>query len=554
MDKRLQSLRKRCREDLIFLASRVLGYDRITYESHGNVARLFIEKREGVPYLQQSDVKERLLMMPRGTFKSTLDVADAVQAILIDPNIRILVLTGASALADAFVSEIVAHFVKRDNATPLSLIFPEYCIKESEARTGSFTVPNRTKIYKEPTVMSAGIESATSGYHFDELRCDDVCTNRNSESQTYLERTARSIHMATKMLNPGGYLYLIGTHYNPSDAYALAIDAACEDAEVKRKDVDEQLLTDPEPIVVGGLKILRKPAWIHNRRRSNLSLEDLKRPEDFTLVFPEILSFKFLAKQYRKDQQSFFTQYLNDPYVAGGGLVTPDLLRECTIPADQIPKEGKIFCAWDLSYKNGKTNDYTAAVVGILNNGIMYAFDSVYAKYRPSEIGKGIAAAIYRWKANQVDIEDCLGAQWLESSIRNELVGSTAVITWIPVDRSENSKQVRIKSIESMLASGRLYLSANMSNLTVLYDQLLRAGVSRKDDLADTLAYLSDRIPIDRLSLPEAVVNYAEEARKKALYRLVYGYGEPTPVKKEPEIYSPQSADGLDELCPGLGF
>lgn len=554
MDSRLTRLRKRCREDLIFLAQHVLGYDKITEETHGSVAKIFIQKREGIKTLDQSEIKERLFMMPRGTFKSTLDVCDIVQTILVDPDVRILVLTGAGNLAGAFIGEIAGHFVIK-HGNLLNLIFPEYCFKDSEVKSDEFTVPCRTKTYKEPTVMGVGIESGTSGFHYDEIRGDDIVTNRNSISPTYLERTTANLHMARKLLNPGGYLYLIGTHYNPSDAYSLAIDHACEEAEVKRKDIEDRLIDESEPVLVGDLLILRKPAWIHKYRKSILTSDELRSASDFKILFPSILSFKFLAKEYRKDPQSFFTQYLNDPYVAAGAIITPELLRSCTCPADQIPADGQTFSVWDLSYKNGRVNDYTAGIVGKLHNGVMYVTDSVYTKYRPSEIGRGIAANVLKWQAGQVDIEDCLGAQWLESTIRNALFEFPCNITWLPIDRSINSKQVRIKSVETVLSSGKLYFSSNMSNLSIMYDQLLKAGVAKHDDLADVLAYLCNRIPVDRKAESVQNIDLAAEARKKALYRLVYGGMDSAPIMpKEPELYTPDREGSQDLICPGLGF
>ena len=59
---------------------------------------------------QYIDKKERLLLVPRGGFKSSIDMADCVQWIINFPEVTILVLTGVLSLANDFVAEIKGHF------------------------------------------------------------------------------------------------------------------------------------------------------------------------------------------------------------------------------------------------------------------------------------------------------------------------------------------------------------------------------------------------------------------------------------------------------------
>ena len=57
------------------------------------------------------DKKERLLLVPRGGFKSTMNMADSVQWALCFPEVTILVLSGVLNLANKFVGEIKGHFM-----------------------------------------------------------------------------------------------------------------------------------------------------------------------------------------------------------------------------------------------------------------------------------------------------------------------------------------------------------------------------------------------------------------------------------------------------------
>src|SRR6185369_6284684 len=97
------------------------------------------------------DKKERLLLVPRGGFKSSIDMADCVQWVICFPEVTILVLTGVLDLARDFVAEIKSHFtlaeggnapvglfVSKKNLQPrlmpdgssslFQVLFPEHCI------------------------------------------------------------------------------------------------------------------------------------------------------------------------------------------------------------------------------------------------------------------------------------------------------------------------------------------------------------------------------------------------------------------------------------------
>src|SRR3569832_2052208 len=97
-----------CQTDLFFLAKEILGYRDVTEETHREVADTFLKKDPKRSIREQADpCHVRLLLLPRGTFKSTFNICDTVQYIICWPDIAILVLTAAnsedSPLADAFV-------------------------------------------------------------------------------------------------------------------------------------------------------------------------------------------------------------------------------------------------------------------------------------------------------------------------------------------------------------------------------------------------------------------------------------------------------------------
>src|ERR1019366_2333112 len=61
-----------------------------------------------------TDLKERLLLVPRGGFKSSMDMADTIQYIVCWPEVTVMILTGVLELAKDFVAEIKGHFELED--------------------------------------------------------------------------------------------------------------------------------------------------------------------------------------------------------------------------------------------------------------------------------------------------------------------------------------------------------------------------------------------------------------------------------------------------------
>ena len=143
---------------------------------------------------QYIEEKERLLLVPRGGFKSSIDMADCVQWIICFPEVTILVLTGVLSLANDFVGEIKGHFTleeggttdlfggkkqlrpRRMNDGTLSLfqvLFPEHCIPADDGRSFEYQTPAISVVEKETTVFAASIEQNLAGWHVCVLKLDE---------------------------------------------------------------------------------------------------------------------------------------------------------------------------------------------------------------------------------------------------------------------------------------------------------------------------------------------------------------------------------------------
>src|SRR6185369_16848226 len=98
--------------DHIFLANELMGYD-FQPNPHEALFAEFLKKdrhQQKPLYLLDSKTKKRMILWPRGLFKTSAVIVEIVQLILNYPNIRILFLTGSKKLGRAQLERVKKVF------------------------------------------------------------------------------------------------------------------------------------------------------------------------------------------------------------------------------------------------------------------------------------------------------------------------------------------------------------------------------------------------------------------------------------------------------------
>lgn len=134
-------------------------------------------------FLDENKPVRRLWLWSRGFFKtSIITEAHTLWLIVNNPNIRILIVSFSLEVAKKPLAAIRNQFIGNND---FRFFFREFCPtanKEGKIEFGTsemFTVPNRTRGLKEPTVMCAGVGTNITGLHFDWMKIDDL-VNRDS--------------------------------------------------------------------------------------------------------------------------------------------------------------------------------------------------------------------------------------------------------------------------------------------------------------------------------------------------------------------------------------
>src|SRR5882762_5979366 len=186
----LAKLRYRARTDLYWLAKDILGMDALNERVHRPICETFVQKKPGKPLWEQSEIKERLILAPRGHFKTSLDEADIIQWILLDPNIRILVQSGKSEVAESMVRNIKQHFQTNDK---LRALFPTHCPPQNQefGNLSEFTCPARDRAIKEPTAVVLSGATVKASFHFEMIMEVDIVKEFSSATKDLIVRTSR---------------------------------------------------------------------------------------------------------------------------------------------------------------------------------------------------------------------------------------------------------------------------------------------------------------------------------------------------------------------------
>jgi len=124
-----------------------------------------------------SDSKRKLIIMPRGTFKTTISsVAFPIWLLTKNPNLRIMLDSELYTNSKMRVREIRAQME--------SETFKKYYgdWKGIPWSDGEITISTHTKIYKEPSVFASGISASKTGVHADFIIADDLNSPLNTNT------------------------------------------------------------------------------------------------------------------------------------------------------------------------------------------------------------------------------------------------------------------------------------------------------------------------------------------------------------------------------------
>lgn len=568
----LMGFRFLAQTNLFFLCHLLETYNQTTLSTHEDICNEhFVQKTPLFATFehfanQYTDLKDSLLLVPRGGFKSSIDMADCVQWIINYPAITIAILTGTLRLAIDFVTEIKSHFTleetneldvkKKVVCAPrkmsdrdtgewsnnlFQVLFPEHCIRPrvEEGIQTEFQTPAGGD-QKEPTVRAASIEQALSGAHFCVMKLDDVVTNENSQTLDRIEKINKQISINRAMLHPYGFFDVIGTWYDEQDYYGLTIRHEEQIA------IEEGLLDNIHGSVDSGrfnssvaVKVYLRAAWWPSEAatRAGKSEEEMKK-EDWVLWFPQRLTYEFLRKEKRdeKSQGGFEIKYLNNPRKINKIKFPRELLVRRTISHQQFPQgHGVIVTTVDTAYSTKNWADYTVVLTALIYGGRFYILNMRRGRFNEYELPQVIANVGYKWRPKSIAIEESVGVRWMGRELRREMdrLGISIPVTYctLGLGTKRRSKLMKAKPVARLLGDERILFLNSCEGLEEIYSELEKftgTDDDAHDDIVSALSLMVEQFIgyADSEGKRNHVdIDFAANQRSRAMHDMIYGLG-----------------------------
>ncbi len=476
--------RARARTDKFYLATEVLGYD-FCEDVHRELFDQFIPYDADKPWAEQSRITKRMILWPRGHFKSTAVVVDIIQAILNFPDIRILIMQGSLKTTKNLLREIAAHFLGEANRSKLAELFPEFCgsKKALEFTTLSFTVPARQrKQLQQATVTCASPKATKTGQHYDCGFFDDLVNDQNYRSIPQLQKSREDFNMCLPLLDPPFYAVVTGTRYAfEPELYASILRSESD----KPKDKKEW-------------SISVKDCWSDDGK-------DVRFPQR-TTTDGRIIGFtreSLLAIQ-DNDPAMFAGQYLNRPVSTSSNLFTEEKLLAAVIAEADAPALSQAVLFVDLASTTETYSD-DSVVMAMKTDGIgrMYVVDGIGGQWTPAALALHVIAMALKHRPLRIFFEKTASTiyfiEYLRTVCRDK--GIVLPIDTIKVDTQADAKNVRVCATEGYLRTKRLFFFAALPCWDKLVTQLKQFPKPKAghDDYADTMAigvrYFTGAVP-----------------------------------------------------------
>lgn len=208
---KLKVIQERCKTDLKFLCTKVLEMDRWSSPLHDDLTK-FVDGPDD----------SKLVLMPRGHQKTTIiTVGWVIQQLLKNPDENILIVSAIWDLSRSILRQISGYMT----SGLLPQIFGDFQTPQTYWTKEAVNINQRkSKVAKDPSISTAGIDSGKTGAHCSLMIFDDIVSAENVTTKEQIQKVTNSYKDCLPLLNPGGRRVIIGTRWAISDIYGQIIE------------------------------------------------------------------------------------------------------------------------------------------------------------------------------------------------------------------------------------------------------------------------------------------------------------------------------------------
>jgi hypothetical protein len=464
--------------DLFVFARGVLGYADLTQDCHGPLCT----------WLDHNPARFKLVLHPRGTFKTTINISRVMQKITQDPEHRILLANETATNAERFLSIIRQH---AESNRRFRALYSHLIPSDPKRWSQSELLFLRKGVYAEPTVDSIGMTGAMTSRHYTHMTFDDLISEEAAKSRLIMDDTiGRFAKLHSLMVNPERDTFdLVGTRWAFYDVYSYAMQRfSSELARYIRGAIEDGVPIFPERLNLEALAAIRDDPILGGEY--SFSCQYLNNPRNVAVQDFNVQDLKFF--RWGSDEESIVLYGRNGEVERVVDLADLDVTTTV-----------------DVRYGEKITSDRDAIVTcGTTPEGDAVVLDAWSSRTNPLEVVAKLIEVIKRYAPRCVGIQKVGYEMSLKYHLKAECERQNVYVSVVPVKPGGPAKS-HIRGLQPVAATGHLYVLPTQHQLRT---ELSEYPLGRHDDVADALA-LQTQLWRGLLS-PERMRRYKESEAK----------------------------------------
>jgi predicted phage terminase large subunit-like protein len=488
----IEAIRERCKVDLRYLCTEVLGYKRWS-SFHDDLAEFL--KAPG---------RNKLILEPRGHQKtSIITIGWATQQILADPDCTNTIISATWNLSRGILREIQGLLT---DGSDLPKYFGAFKTRQTYWTREAFNIQQK-KQKKNPTFMSGGVDTGKTGSHCRNLIFDDIVAPENVTTKEQIQKTISAYRDCLPLLDPGGKIVLVGTRYAIGDIYGMIM-------EQEMRSMNGHFFKDEED-----RKNWRRYMWpvaSPNKELPEDSLgrydvhlrQAMERGEDGSLrpIFPEayLATDKQLNDLLKADPDAPFEsletvrrtnaswkwsgQYMNDPVDQEAVEFKTAWFRPVTEEHKKLFPVAKRLLSLDPAFRLKQHNDFSGLTLTyVLPTNDVCVVHAQAIKVNPERLVAEVFRLYEMYKFDLLIVESTQAQLLLANLLRIEMKRKNRFFLIHEAgEGSQDSKPARIRGLIPRYANHQIYHSPGLMDLEAQLSEFPR---NAHDDIIDALAY-----------------------------------------------------------------
>lgn len=443
-----------------------MGFSLLEPQPHKEVCDFFIKEPDILEWLsltraeraaraQEKGNIKKLIMLPRGTFKSSIATVSLPNWLhWHDINLRIMIDNESYKNSKKFLAEIKANI---QNNSILRQILTnengEFLLEPNYNIPGGFTEDSiiykkRTIPAKEPSLFCAGVDTAVTGMHPDVIIMDDLVSERNVTTNDQIEKVKQHYRFAYSLLEPGGILIVIGTRYHMNDLYS-------------------EILNDSTFDIMVRPAINEKGEYLFPSRLGKKRLEELRKSQGAYI---------------------FNSQYMLNPISSENAIFREEWIKY--YEEDDLPKNINTFITVDLAISQKTTADYTVVMVSSVDSDSnIYIREYARGRFTPNETIDIIFKLVDKYKKQRLLKVGIEAVAWQKAMIyflRDEMRRKGHFFPLVEL-KADTDKVRRANALVPFVENGAFFIKKEMKEL---YQEMIEFPLGKHDDTVDAVSYI----------------------------------------------------------------